>query len=133
MKVEVAGLDSPPNSPYGLCGHKATANLNNNIAKLGCCAAKVEVAVLGSVSLMLVIVAVAVDVYQQRRRRRKKTTIAPSSVTRWGGGVGVTMACQVQFRRRVDPRRFCANVPLQCKGTRTDRFRRKHELRGGQT
>ena len=46
MKVEVAVLGSPvPNSPYGLCGCKATLDLST--AELRSCV-KVEVDVLGS-------------------------------------------------------------------------------------
>ena len=54
-----------PNSPYGLCGHKATLNLNSvcrcKTAELGSCV-KVEVAVLGSP--FLTDLTVSVDVKQ---------------------------------------------------------------------
>ena len=49
MKVEVDVLGSPvPNSPYGLCGRRAT--LNESATELRSCV-KVEVDVLGSPSL----------------------------------------------------------------------------------
>ena len=55
MKVEVTVLDSSfPNSPYGLCGRKATGQLRSCV--------KVEVAVLGSPSL--IVCTVSVDVKQ---------------------------------------------------------------------
>ena len=61
MRVEVDVLGSPvPNSPYGLCGRKAT--LNCSISELRSCV-KVEVAVLGSSSLIVLMVS-AVDVKQ---------------------------------------------------------------------
>ena len=52
MKVEVAILGSPsPNSPYGLCGRKATfeEEEGGRVSKLKSCV-KVEVAILGSPS-----------------------------------------------------------------------------------
>ena len=50
-----------PNSPYGLCGSKATLNLNNKTSELVSCV-KVQVAVLGSLSL--IVRTVSVDVKQ---------------------------------------------------------------------
>ena len=52
MKVEVDVLGSPSlYSPYGLCGRKATLNLNWSKQTSGSCVKlKVEVAVLGSPS-----------------------------------------------------------------------------------
>ena len=76
MKVEVAVLSSPvPNSPYGLCGRKATLNcqgrsehrscvtveLSDPTLKLRSCV-KVEMTVLGSLSL--IVHTVCVDVKQ---------------------------------------------------------------------
>ena len=62
MKVEVAVQGSPvPNSPYGLCGHKATLNCHGRSELRSC--VKVEVAVLGSSSLIVLMV--SVDVTQQ--------------------------------------------------------------------
>ena len=55
-----------PNSPYGLCGRKATLNLKPKQSELRSCV-KVEVAVLGSPSLIVLIV--SVDVKQHERRR----------------------------------------------------------------
>ena len=55
MKVEVAVL--VPNSPYGLCGRKATLN-SNSTSEL--CHVKVEVDVLGFPSL--IVRTVSVDV-----------------------------------------------------------------------
>ena len=47
VNVEVAVLGSPiPNSLYGLCGHKATEDLNHDNSELRSCV-KVEVDVLG--------------------------------------------------------------------------------------
>ena len=83
MKVEVAVLDSPPNSPHGLCGRKATLNLNNNSAKLGSCA-NVEVAVLGSVSLMLVIVGLCGRT-TAKREKKKEDSNSTVFVARCGG------------------------------------------------
>ena len=61
VKVEVALLGLPvPNSPYGLCGRKATLYLNNSSELKSC--VKVEVAVLGSLSL--IIPTVSMDVMQ---------------------------------------------------------------------
>ena len=54
MKVEVAVLGSPSlNSPYGLCGRKATfqEGWESEIRSCVCVCVKVEVAVLGSPSL----------------------------------------------------------------------------------
>ena len=50
-----------PDSPYGLCGRKATLNLNCSISELISCV-KVEVAALGSPSLT--VLTVSVDVKQ---------------------------------------------------------------------
>ena len=50
---------SVPNSPYGLCGRKATMNLNHCSKELGSCV-KVEVAILGSPSLTILMVSVDV-------------------------------------------------------------------------
>ena len=44
-----------PNSPCGLCGRKATLNLNRGVSELRSCV-KVEVAVLGSPSLIVLTV-----------------------------------------------------------------------------
>ena len=61
MKVEMAVLGSHvPNSPYGLCGCKAT--LNCSISELRSCV-KVEVAVLESPSLINLMVSVEVKQY----------------------------------------------------------------------
>ena len=64
MKVEVAVLAGlpVPNSPYGLCGRKATRNFV--VSELRSCVI-VEVAVLGS-SSSLIVLTVAVDVMQRR-------------------------------------------------------------------
>ena len=51
-----------PNSPCGLCGRKATLNLN--LESRSC--VKAEVAVLGSPSLILIVLMVSVDVKQHR-------------------------------------------------------------------
>ena len=60
MKVQVAVLGSPvPNSPYDLCGRIATLNLT--VSELGRCV-KVEVTVLGSLSL--IVRTISVDVKQ---------------------------------------------------------------------
>ena len=48
-----------PNSPYGLCGRKVTMKLKHQVSELRCCV-KVEVAVLGSPSLMVLMVSVDV-------------------------------------------------------------------------
>ena len=64
MKVEVAVLGSlpVPNSPYGLCGRKATMNLNMHSHR-SC--VKVEVAVLGSLPVSrLIVLMVSVHVKQ---------------------------------------------------------------------
>ena len=59
VEVEMAVLGSPfLNSPYGLCGRKATLNSNSELRSC----AKVEVAVLGSPSL--IVRTVSVDVKQ---------------------------------------------------------------------
>ena len=61
MKVEVVVLGSPSlisNSPYGLCGLKATLSLNPPVTKPRSCV-KVEVAVLS-----LIVRMVTVDVKQ---------------------------------------------------------------------
>ena len=58
VKVEVAVPDS--NSPCGLCGRKATLNLSSDTdLELRSCV-KVEVAVLGSPSLIVLVVSVDV-------------------------------------------------------------------------
>ena len=49
-----------PNSPYGLCGRKAT--LNCSISELRSCV-KVEVDVLGSLSLTVLMVSVDVKLH----------------------------------------------------------------------
>ena len=62
VKVEVDILGSPvPNSPYGLCGRKATLNLNFTLMnpELRSCV-NVEVDVLGSPPLIVCIVSVDV-------------------------------------------------------------------------
>ena len=51
-----------PNSPYGLCGHKATLKLTVRESDLRSCV-KVEAAVLGSPSLIVLMV--SVDVKQR--------------------------------------------------------------------
>ena len=51
-----------PNSPYGLCGRKATLKLQNSILSR----VKVEVAVLGSNSLTVRIVSVNVDTKEHK-------------------------------------------------------------------
>ena len=58
VKVEVAVLGSPSlNSPYGLCGRKATfqegweSEIRSCVCVCVCVCVKVEVAVLGSTSL----------------------------------------------------------------------------------
>ena len=48
-----------PDSPYGLCGRKATLNLNWSTSELRSCV-KVEVAVLDSPSLIVLMVSVDV-------------------------------------------------------------------------
>ena len=48
-----------PNSPFGLCGREATLNLNNRTSELRTCV-KVEVAVLGSLSLIVLMASVDV-------------------------------------------------------------------------
>ena len=55
VKAEVA----VPNSPYSLCGRKATLNLNSAFSELRSCV-KDEVAVLGSPSLTVRTVSVDV-------------------------------------------------------------------------
>ena len=57
MKIEVDVLGSPsrPNSPYGLCGRKATLNLS----ELRSCV-KVEVAALGFPMSLIVLMGLSV-------------------------------------------------------------------------
>ena len=64
MKVEVSGRPGlpVPNSPYGLCGRKATLEEDYMASELRICV-KVEVDVLGSPSL-IVLIMVSVDVMQ---------------------------------------------------------------------
>ena len=65
MKVEVAVLGSPvPNKPSGLCGRKAT--LNCSVTELRNCV-KVELAVLGSPSLISLVVSVDVKHHERRQ------------------------------------------------------------------
>ena len=65
MKVEVAVLGSPvPNKPCGLCGRKAT--LNCSVTELRSCV-KVELAVLGSPSLISLVVSVDVKHHERRK------------------------------------------------------------------
>ena len=116
MKFEVAVLDSPPNNPDGLYGRKATVNLNNNSAKLGSCARNVEVAVLGSVSLMLVIVGLRGRITAKRKKKKEDNN---STVFVGRCGAGVTMAYQVQSDSRADPAAF----------VRTFRFSTKEQVR----
>ena len=60
MKVEVAIIATPvPDNPYGICGRKATLNLNTLHSEVRSCV-KVEVAVLGSPSLIVLVVSVDV-------------------------------------------------------------------------
>ena len=65
-----------PNSPYGLCGRKAT--LKNRVQEL----CEVEVADLGSPSL--IVRTVSADVNQHRRRRKRSL---PPSTTQVNLGV----------------------------------------------
>ena len=59
MKVEVAVLGSPvPNSRYGFCGRKATLT-ERSVSELKICV-KVEVAVLGAPSLIVLMFSVDV-------------------------------------------------------------------------
>ena len=64
MKVEVSGRPGlpVPNSPYGLCGRKATLEEDDMASEFRICV-KVEVDVLGSPSL-IVLIMVSVDVMQ---------------------------------------------------------------------
>ena len=64
MKVEVSGRPGlpVPNSPYGLCGRKATLEEDDMASELRICVIA-EVDVLGSPSL-IVLVMVSVDVMQ---------------------------------------------------------------------
>ena len=67
MKVQVAVLGSIPNRLYDLCGRKATLNDRLSLSELRSCV-KVEVAVLGSPSLISLIVSVDVKPHERRRR-----------------------------------------------------------------
>ena len=62
--------DNVPNSPYGLCGRKAT--LNCSISELRSCV-KVEVAVLGSPPLTVLMV--SVDVKQHFKKTKQAVKV----------------------------------------------------------